>query len=110
MAERRTLVDAIQSQPANDEQTASQEISPADLAAERQFLHSAKSTLRSTAMKTAATNAAGVSLNTRIHPDIAEALKRASLERKLQNLKPNSFREILEQALVPWLKAHGHLP
>lgn len=61
-------------------------------------------------MQVAASAASGVSLSTRIHPDYATALKRASLERKLNGVEPNSLRDILEEAVAPWLKAHGYLP
>ncbi|MBL8879296.1 MAG: hypothetical protein JNG88_09275 [Phycisphaerales bacterium] len=62
------------------------------------------------AMRNAATTAAGVPLSTRVDPDVAAALKRASLERKLHGIEPNSLRDIMEEALAPWLRAHGYLP
>jgi hypothetical protein len=56
------------------------------------------------------TSAAGrVGLTTRIRADFAEALKRASLERQLQRVKPNTQQDILEEALEPWLRKHGYL-
>lgn len=48
-------------------------------------------------------------LTTRIRADLAHALKRASLERQLHNVAPNSVQDILEAALEPWLRAHGYL-
>jgi hypothetical protein len=52
-----------------------------------------------------ATNVAGrVGLTTRIRSDYATALKRASLERQLQGVKPSTLQDILEEALQPWLR------
>lgn len=42
--------------------------------------------------------------------DFAEALKRASLQRQLEKIEPNSLTEILETAVEPWLKDNGYLP
>lgn len=49
-------------------------------------------------------------LSTRIRADLAKALKRASLERQLQGVEPNTLQEILEEAIEPWLKAGGYVP
>ena len=49
-------------------------------------------------------------LSTRIRADMAAALKRASLERQLQGVQPNTLQDILEEAIEPWLKSHGYLP
>lgn len=51
-----------------------------------------------------------VPVTTRIRGDYAGALKRASLERQLQQIEPNSLQDILEQALEPWLRTNGYLP
>lgn len=48
--------------------------------------------------------------SSRIRADMALALKRASLERQLAGVYPNSLQEMVEEALEPWLKAHGYLP
>jgi hypothetical protein len=48
-------------------------------------------------------------LTTRIRPDFAAALKRASLERQLAGKLPNTVQDILEHALEPWLKDNGYL-
>ena len=48
-------------------------------------------------------------LSTRVRSDLATALKRASLERQLENRHPNSLQDILEDALEAWLKTQGHL-
>ncbi len=48
-------------------------------------------------------------VSTRIRADFAKALKRASLQRQLEGVVPNTLQEILEQAIEPWLKANGYL-
>jgi hypothetical protein len=50
-----------------------------------------------------------VPLTTRVRPELANALKRASLERQLAGQLPNSVQDILEQALEPWLRDQGYL-
>jgi hypothetical protein len=50
-----------------------------------------------------------VPLTTRVRADFATALKRASLERQLSGVSPNTLQDILEQALEPWLRSHGYL-
>jgi len=37
------------------------------------------------------------------------ALKRASLERRLKAIEPNTLQDILEEAIEPWLKTNGYL-
>ena len=49
-------------------------------------------------------------ITTRIRSDFATALKRASLERQLKGIEPNTLQEFLEEAIEPWLKQHGYLP
>ena len=48
-------------------------------------------------------------LSTRLRSDVAAALKRASLERQLQGIAPNSVQDILEEALESWLKSNAYL-
>lgn len=50
-----------------------------------------------------------VPLTTRLRPELAAALKRASLERQLAGIQPNTVQDILEEALQPWLQANGYL-
>jgi hypothetical protein len=52
---------------------------------------------------------ARVPLTTRVRADFATALKRASLERQLNSVLPNTLQDILEEALEPWLRANGYL-
>jgi len=48
-------------------------------------------------------------LTTRIRTDYSKALKRASLERQLEAITPNTIQDILEEALEPWLRSNGYL-
>jgi hypothetical protein len=50
-----------------------------------------------------------VPLTTRVRADFATALKRASLQRQLDGVSPNTLQDILEEALEPWLRANGYL-
>jgi len=60
--------------------------------------------------KNAAVMAPGlIPVNVRVRPEIATALQTASLERQLQGMEPSSKREIVEEALEPWLRANGYL-
>jgi len=95
MADRRSLIEGL---------------TPSGNPAEQQFMNGAKSTNGYDALRKATTDASGASLSTRIRPEFVSLLKRASLERKLNGIEPNSLRDILEDALEPWLKAHGYLP
>ncbi|WP_169973989.1 hypothetical protein [Tautonia rosea] len=54
-------------------------------------------------------NPSRVPLSTRIRADFAAALKRASLERQLEGIEPNTLQDILEQAIEPWLRDNGYL-
>lgn len=55
-------------------------------------------------------NAIGrVPLTTRVRSDFAMALKRASLQRQLDGVSPNTLQDILEEALEPWLRSNGYL-
>jgi hypothetical protein len=95
------LLDAIMRPPA---------VTTREMESQVAFLESGASSTGMRAMRSAAINASGVTLNTRIHPDMAMALKRASFQRKLSGVEPNSLRDILEEALRPWLRQHGYLP
>lgn len=55
-------------------------------------------------------SAGRVPLTVRFRADYAAALKRASLQRQLQGVLPNTLQDILEEALEPWLRSHGCLP
>lgn len=48
-------------------------------------------------------------LTTRLRADLVKGLKRAALARQLDAVEPNTVQEILEEALEPWLRAHGYV-
>jgi hypothetical protein len=50
-----------------------------------------------------------VPFTTRVRGDLGQALKRASLERQLQGVEPSAVQDIFDDALEPWLRAHGYL-
>lgn len=50
-----------------------------------------------------------VPVTVRLRPEIASALKRASLERQLNGVETYTQQDIVEEALLPWLKAEGLL-
>ncbi|MEM6692500.1 MAG: hypothetical protein AAF664_23920, partial [Planctomycetota bacterium] len=49
-----------------------------------------------------------VPLTTRCRPELASALKRASLQRQLDDIEPNRMQDILESALEDWLRKNGY--
>jgi len=104
MAERRSLTEGLKATPA------------VDPAVVREFIHSGKPAAANRPAPAAPTTdpAAPVVINrapisTRIRADYAAALKRASLERQLKGVEPNTLQDILEEAIEPWLKANGYL-
>jgi hypothetical protein len=97
MAERRSLTEGLKPPP---------EIPVVDSQREREFVHGTKAT---TTEQRAASPFARVPISTRIRSEYAEALKRASLERQLQKVEPNTLQDILEQAIEPWLKSNGYI-
>ena len=50
-----------------------------------------------------------IPITVRLRPEIAGALKRASLERQLASAEFFSQQEIVERSLKAWLQQHGHL-
>jgi hypothetical protein len=62
-----------------------------------------------TAVSSPLTGVGRVPVGARVRTEIAAALKRASLERQLQGIQPNSVQEIIEDSLELWLLKHGHL-
>jgi len=49
-----------------------------------------------------------IPITVRLRPEIAGALKRASLERQLASAEFFSQQEIVERALAGWLTENGH--
>lgn len=50
-----------------------------------------------------------VGVTVRIHPEIADALRRAHLEQKIRRESPGTQQEIVESALSDWLERNGYL-
>lgn len=50
-----------------------------------------------------------IPVTVRLKPEIAAALKRASLERQLAGEDVYTQQDLVELALEPWLKGEGHL-
>lgn len=50
-----------------------------------------------------------VSVNYRLPENVAQALRKASFERKQRKLANPAQQEIVAEALAEWLKANGHL-
>jgi hypothetical protein len=105
MAERRPLIEGLKN-PAP----------PVDPQVEKAFIHGSKSSAAAEpAAPTPANRQPGaaiparVPISTRMRTDFATSLKRASLERQLSGVEPNTLQDILEEAVEPWLKANGYL-
>ena len=98
MVERRSLLGGIQ--PPTP---------PLDAKVEKAFIYGKSLPTPETSSVVATPTAARSPLSTRIRSDFAAALKRASLERQLNSIEPNTLQDILEAAIEPWLKANGYL-
>jgi hypothetical protein len=98
MADRRPLTEGLKQAPA------------VDPALERQFVHGGTKAVASTPTpSTSVSPIRRVSFSTRMRSEYSEALKRASLERQLNKVEPNSVQDILEEALEPWLRNNGYI-
>jgi len=97
MSERRTLIDGLKSTPP-----------PIDKSLEKDFVYSDKGKPAQNTTPTTPT-VTRVPISTRMREDFSKALKRASLERQLKGLEPNSLQDSLEEALEPWLKTNGYI-
>ena len=105
MAERRSLTTAVQSIPHADPEVVrafvTQDTKPVPAVGE-------PSVTRPTL--TAGFQPIGlIPITVRLRPEIAGALKRASLERQLVGAEFFSQQEIVERALAAWLSQNGHL-
>jgi len=103
MADRRTLTEGLKATP---------QVAP-DIA--RRFISgdtdAAKPAVTNPAVSSASSQPFNrVPLSTRIRGDFSEALKRASLERQLNKVEPNTLQDILEVCIEPWLKTNGYIP
>lgn len=81
-------------------------VGPATSAAEREFVYKERVIAPSPAKPRAVTRSP---LTTRLRDDYGKALKRASLERQIAGVTPNTLQDILEEALGPWLRENGYL-
>ena len=124
MAERKTLTAGLAVVPSGtdqeevrafvsqqprekQQQTTTSEIIDSQSADEGEYVndnHDAKRRIPKTAVPVGL-----IPVTVRLRPEIAAALKRASLERQLSGAEPNTQQEIVEQALKPWLKREGVL-
>ena len=50
-----------------------------------------------------------VPITTRARPEVATALKRASLQRQLAGVEPYHVQDIVEEALENWLSSKGYV-
>lgn len=50
-----------------------------------------------------------INLSIRVPVEIPEGLLRASTDRKLKRIKPNTQQEIAAEAIAEWLQRHGYL-
>jgi hypothetical protein len=105
MAERRALIEGIVPTAA-----------PVDSSKEKAFVFGdkKKEAIAAETQSTPTTPAASaaqtrVPLSTRMRADFSALLKRASLERQLAGIEPNTLTDILEQAVEPWLRSNGYL-
>ena len=94
MAERRNLIEGLKATP-----------TALDPNKEKDFVYSQKAPEPPPAPMVTINR---VPISTRLREDFAKALKRASLERQLKNIEPNTLQDILEEAVEPWLKANGY--
>lgn len=104
MAERRQLIEGLKSQPALDPNL------------EKEFVYGSKPkpeqatpALVPRGEGHSVRPLSSLPLTTRIRSDLAEALKRASLQRQLDGTSPQTIKDILEELLEPWLKSNGYL-
>ena len=105
MAERRTLITAIHSVPNADPEVVrafvTQDKTPNPAVTEPPVTRPPL---------TAGFQPVGlIPITVRLRPEIAGALKRASLERQLAGAEFFSQQEIVERALAAWLTENGHL-
>jgi hypothetical protein len=95
MGERRTLTEGLKETP-----------EPLDPGVIREFVYGSKA---KTTTQTQTPVIDRVPISTRMRGDLAKALKKASLERQLQGVEPNTLQDILEEAVQPWLKSNGYI-
>lgn len=60
-------------------------------------------------MKGAVIAPSPIPIHVRVRPEIASALKAASLDRQMRGVVQSSQKDIIEEALEPWLRTNGFL-
>ena len=101
MTERRPLTDGL-----NPTRPAVPIVNPQ---LEREFVHGSKAGEKTANTPAIPSPLSRVAISTRIRSEYATALKRASLERQLNGVEPNTLQDILDQAIEPWLKSNGYI-
>ena len=99
MTERRHLVEGLHPTP--------HPASHVDPQREKEFVHGVKANAPTAPAMIASVRR--VAISTRIRAEFATELKRASLERQLNGVEPNTLQYILEQVIERWLKDNGYL-
>lgn len=106
MAERRALVEGLK--PSSP---------PVDPQKEKEFVFRGKAdpeleasvATQIASAPSAASSQARVPLSTRMRAELFGALKRASLERQLGGIEPNTVMDIVDLAVEHWLRTNGHI-
>lgn len=99
MADRRPLVEGLKTTPPAVPTTR-----------EREFVFGNRPPAAdTTATPPVPASVASTPISTRMRSDYATALKRASLDRQLKGQEPNTIRDILEEAIGPWLRSNGYI-
>jgi hypothetical protein len=119
--ERRSLADAVTSVPDTDSELVHQFVTqerrtpkpePAERSRprEQQLRHNSASEQPHNGSSSVGVMPVGlIPVTVRLRPEIAGALKRASLERQLSGEAPFTQQDLVEQALEPWLRSEGYL-
>jgi len=101
MTERRSLTDGL-----NPTRTSTPNVNSR---LEREFVQGSKPSEKTTSIPATQYHFSRVPISTRIRSEYASALKKASLQRQLDGIEPNTLQDILEQAIEPWLKSNGYI-
>ena len=101
MTERRALTDGL-----NPTRPSTPSVNPQ---VEREFVHGPKAGEIIATTPAVPAPLSRVAISTRIRMEFVAALKRASLQRQLEGVEPNTLQDILEQAIEPWLKSNGYI-
>lgn len=107
MADRRTLIDALKTDPVREkEQEFVYADKPKPTPAQEPPVQMSQS-VRNLASAMNFYNGVRVPLTSRVRPEVAAMLKRISLERQLAGIRPCALQDIVEEALDAWLAVNG---